>query len=362
MKRERIRFSPQKNPEFFRELREKVDEYFEENKISKYGNYHIVLKSTLMLAMYAVPYLLMLTGVVTSMPLVFLSWIIMGAGVAGIGLVLMHDANHRSVSKRPIINKIAGKSLYLLGGHPETWRHQHNTMHHGFTNIEGHDEDIDPLEFLRFSPHKKLRKIHRFQYIYAYFAYGLMTIAWITTKDFKQLIRYRREGVLPYDDKKYNRLMFDLILSKVLYYAVFLVIPVIFFPVAWYWTLLGFLLMHFVCGFILGIIFQTAHVVTTSDYPLPEDGSIDNNWAIHQLQTTADYAPRNRILSWLVGGLNYQVEHHLFPNISHVHYRDIAPIVRKTAEKYDLPYYVNDTFIKALGSHTSMLKRLGRVA
>jgi len=361
MKREKIRFSPKKDPEFFRELREKVDAYFTENKISKYGNYHIALKATLMFAMYMVPYLLMLTGAVTYLPLVFLSWIIMGAGVAGIGLVLMHDANHRSVSKRQIINKIAGKSLYLLGGHPETWRHQHNTMHHGYTNIEGYDEDIDPLEFLRFSPHKKLRKIHRFQFIYAYFAYGLMTITWITTKDFKQLIRYRREKALPYDEKKYNILMTDLIVSKVLYYAVFLAIPIIFFPVAWYWTLIGFILMHLVTGFILGIIFQTAHVVTTSDYPLPENGSIENNWAIHQLQTTADYAPRNRVLSWLVGGLNYQVEHHLFPNISHVHYRNIAPIVKKTAEKYNLPYYVNDTFSKALGSHTRMLKHLGSV-
>jgi linoleoyl-CoA desaturase len=359
MKKEKIRFSPQKNPEFSRELREKVEAYFTENKISKFGNYHIALKSALMLAMYAVPYLLMLTGTVTYLPLVFLGWILMGAGVAGIGLVLMHDANHRSVSKRPLVNKIAGKSLYLLGGFPETWRHQHNTMHHGYTNVEGYDEDIDPLEFLRFSPHKKLRKIHRFQFIYAYFAYGLMTIAWITTKDFKQLIRYKREEALPYSNKKYRLLMTDLVISKVLYYAVFLVIPLVFFPIAWYWTLLGFFIMHFVCGFILGIIFQTAHVVSTSDYPLPKEGTIDNNWAIHMLETTADYAPNNRVLTWLVGGLNYQVEHHLFPNISHVHYRKIAPIVRETTEKYNLPYHVNETFAKALGSHTRMLKQLG---
>jgi linoleoyl-CoA desaturase len=302
----------------------------------------------------------MLTGVISSTPLVLLFWAVMGAGVAGIGLVLMHDANHRSVSKHSFINKLAGKSLYLLGGHPETWRHQHNTMHHGYTNIEGHDEDIDPLEFLRFSPHKKLRKVHKYQFIYAYFAYGLMTIAWITTKDFKQLTRYRKEDALGYTRKKYNQLMADLIISKILYYTVSLIIPIVFFPIAWYWTLLGFMIMHFVCGFILGIIFQTAHVVTDTDFPLPEeDGHIENSWAIHQLQTTADYAPSNRVLSWLVGGLNYQIEHHLFPTISHVHYRNIAPIVQETAAKYNLPYYVNDTFGKALGSHTRMLKQLG---
>jgi linoleoyl-CoA desaturase len=132
-------------------------------------------------------------------------------------------------------------------------------------------------------------------------------------------------------------------------------------PFAWYWTPVFFLTMHFVSGFILTIIFQTAHVVPTSKYPLPgENSTMENNWAVHQVLTTSDFAPRNKVLSWLIGGLNYQVEHHLFPNISHVHYPDIAGLVKETAHKYGLPYHVQPGFLVALREHGRMLWKLGR--
>jgi len=132
-------------------------------------------------------------------------------------------------------------------------------------------------------------------------------------------------------------------------------------PFAWYWILIFFITMHFISGFVLTIIFQTAHVVPTSAYPLPnENGSVQNSWAVHQLLTTSDYSPKNKIFSWLIGGLNYQVEHHLFPNISHVHYKNIATMVKETAQKYSLPYHVQPGFLKALLEHAKMLKKLGR--
>jgi linoleoyl-CoA desaturase len=304
----------------------------------------------------------MLSGVINSFAGVLISWIIMGIGQAGVGMGVMHDANHRSLSKNQTINKLMSNTLYLLGGTPITWQHQHNTLHHGFTNIDGHDEDISPVSVLRFSPHKPLLRIHKYQHLYAWFFYGLMTILWVTTKDFKQLIRYNKSGVTLSNNKSFKHLMGIVILSKVIYYIVLMIIPMLILPFAWYWIMVFFITMHFTSGFILTIIFQTAHVVPTSEYPLPdENGTLENNWAVHQLYTTSNYSPKNRVFSWFIGGLNYQVEHHLFPNISHVHYHKISKLVKDMANKYNLPYHVQPGFLKALWEHTIMLKKLGRV-
>jgi linoleoyl-CoA desaturase len=273
----------------------------------------------------------------------------------------MHDANHGTLAKDKRVNFWFSKILYALGGFPPNWRQQHNVMHHKYTNVEGFDEDINPIGILRFSPHKPLKKIHKFQHIYAWFFYGLMTISWSTNKDFKQLYNYKKQGIVLDRRTNYRAMFLDLILSKTLYYIALLVIPIIFIPVAWYFVVLGYLLMHFVSGFSLGVIFQTAHVMPETDFPVPDDsGEIENLWAIHQLQTTSNYAPNNRFFSWLIGGLNFQVEHHLFPNINHIHYRKISKIVKEKAEKFSLPYHIQPSFFRAIVSHYKMLRSLGR--
>lgn len=361
MNKKPIIFPNKIKPEFINELRANVKKYFDENKISRFGNNSLMVKTIFMLLLYFIPFAVLLSGVLTTFPLQLIAWIIMGVAIAGIGMSVMHDANHGSFSKHPRMNKFVSKSLYLLGGFPPNWRQQHNKMHHGFTNIDGHDEDIAPVGILRFSPHKPLYKIHKIQHWYAWFFYGLMTFSWVTFKDFKQLAGYQKENVSLDTKKKYSQLYTDLIIAKAIYYAAFLALPIIILSTPWYLTLVGFLAMHFVAGFILGIVFQSAHVVPTSDYPLPnEDGSMDNNWAIHQLHTTSDYSPRSKLLSWYVGGLNFQVEHHLFPNISHVHYKKLSPMVAQAAKKYNLPYNVESTFWTALRRHGKMLKMLGR--
>ncbi|MFW5831920.1 MAG: fatty acid desaturase family protein, partial [Prolixibacteraceae bacterium] len=217
-----------------------------------------------------------------------------------------------------------------------------------------------PPEILRLSPHRPLKKIHRYQHLYAWFLYSLMTISWAITKDFGRLEKYKKMGVKLSGKKKYSTMLVELIISKVFYYAVFLVVPLLTVPVAWYWVVAGFLLMHFTGGLILAAVFQTAHVVPTSEYPLPdENNEMNNNWAAHQLYTTCNFAPRNRIFTWLVGGLNHQVEHHLFPNISHIHYRNLAEIVQQKAKEFGLPYHVNKSFFGAIREHIRMLKLLG---
>ena len=361
MQDQKIKFSTHDKPEFIKELRASVRAYFDERKISRYGNRHLIIKSLFMLALYIIPYFVMMTGLVTTFPLLLAMWVLMGLGMAGIGMGLMHDANHGTFSENQHFNKWMSKSIYLLGGFPPNWRYQHNTMHHGFTNIEGHDEDIRPLGILRFSPHRPLKRIHRFQQWYAWFFYGLMTISWSTIKDFRQLVGYHQQNVLPGGKESFPRLLADLIIAKIIYFIVILVLPIIVLPVAWYWVVLFFALMHFVTGFILAVVFQTAHVVPSSAYPVSDsEGNMENSWAISQLMTTADFAPRNRLLSWYTGGLNFQIEHHLFPNISHVHYRKLAPIVQAAAAKYNLPYHQQGSFLQALYNHYKMLLQLGR--
>lgn len=361
MNQAKISFSKE-NKAFIIELKEKVAQYFKSNNISKFSNWSMVIKSIFMFSLYFTPYFLAVFGVVNSETAIFTMFILMGFGMAGLGMGVMHDANHRSYSKNKFVNKWMGNSLFLLGGFPTTWQRQHNNLHHGFTNIENHDEDITPaIKILRFSPNKPLLKVHKFQFLYAWFFYGLMTMMWITTKDFAQLKRYVNQGMPLTKTKSYKKLLRQLILAKVLYYVVFLIIPIVTLPISWYLVVLFFLAMHFTSGLILGVVFQSAHVVESSEFPVPSDsGNIENNFAVHQLLNTSDFAPNNRILGWLIGGLNYQIEHHLFPGISHVHYRKISNLVKETAEKYGLPYHVHSSFFKAVWEHGKMLKILGR--
>lgn len=363
MEQKKIKFTSQTNKEFIVELRQKVTDYFEINKISQYGNYKLLVKAIFMLSLYLIPYFLMISGVIGSFSGVLLCWIAIGLGKAGVGMAVMHDANHRTWSKNPKINGWFIKTMYLVGGFPANWQYQHNTMHHGFTNIDGHDEDIDPGPVMRLSPHKPLLKAHKYQHLYGWFLYGLMTLSWVTTKDFAQLKRYRDSGIKLNSEKTYRQLFRVLIISKLVYFIAFIVIPIVVLPFAWYWILLFFFIMHFTAGFILTTVFQTAHVVPATIYPVPEeDGSMENNWAIHQLLTTSDFSPRSKVLSWFIGGLNYQIEHHLFPNISHVHYPKIASLVQETAAKYGLPYHVQKGFLRAVLAHGRMLKKLGTAA
>ena len=357
----KLKYARKTEPAFIDDLRKRINEYFDKKQISKFGNANMVFKTVFMLMLFFVPYAASISGIFKSVWPHFILWGIMGFGMSGIGLSVMHDANHSAYSRNRKINWYLGYLLNLIGGYAANWQIQHNTLHHGYTNIEGYDEDIDPGKVLRLSPGKPRYPIHRFQHLYAWFLYGLMTFTWVINKDFGQLNRYRKEGLLKLQSKSYNRLLSELILSKILYYAYIVVIPIIVIPIAWWWVPILFFGMHFIGGLTLAVVFQTAHVVPSSEYPEPDkDGNMQNNWAIHQMLTTANFSPKSRIFSWYIGGLNYQIEHHLFPNICHVHYRKIASIVKQTSQEFGIPYNVQPNFAKAVWSHGKMLRQLCR--
>jgi linoleoyl-CoA desaturase len=253
--------------------------------------------------------------------------------------------------------------MLFIGGSSLNWQLQHNNLHHTFTNIEGHDEDIAPLGFLRFSPHAEHKKIHKYQFLYAWFFYGLMTLMWALTKDFSQLRRYNKMGLLPGMHITFKKAFIKLLLSKIFYLGYMLVIPMLVIDLPWWQILIGFTAMHFTCGLALALIFQPAHVVEMTEYPTPvtaDSLAMEDDWASHQMKTTANFAPKSWLFSWFVGGLNFQIEHHLFPNICHVHYKKIAPIIKETAKEFNLPYHSKTTFVGAVVSHAKLLYQLGK--
>ena len=234
-----------------------------------------------------------------------------------------------------------------------------NIMHHTYTNIEGYDEDIEPKAVLRLSKTAPLKKIHRFQHIYAFFLYCLMTIS-RTANDLGQLIRYNKSGITKQQGSTPKKEMTKMILTKAAYLGI-IVLPMIFSGFSWWLILIGFLVMHFTAGIFMSTVFQMAHLVEEAEQPVPnEEGVIDNEWAIHELETTANFSRKSRLFGWIIGGLNYQIEHHLFPGICHIHYRAISPIVERTAKEFGLRYNENRTFFSAIGSHVRMLRALGK--
>ncbi len=321
----------------------------------------MIVKSIIMLSLFFVPLGIIISGAVTSVWVLLALYVVVGIGTAGIGMGVMHDALHGSYSKNSRINKLLGYSMNLIGAYDEVWKIQHNVLHHSYTNIVDHDDDINAPSFLRFSPHVPKNRIHRFQHFYTWFFYGLSTISWVTTKDFIRLKRYYDKGLIP-GKNKYRNHIFKIIGWKMVYYSYMLILPIVMTSFPFWLILIAFVCSHFVTGLFMSLVFQTAHVMPNTDFPLPDtEGNIENDRLIHQMATTSNFAPKSRILSWFIGGLNFQVEHHLFPNICHVHYRKIAPIIKETADEYGVPYLSKKTFLSAVCSHFSMLRTLGRI-
>jgi linoleoyl-CoA desaturase len=346
--------------DFSSTLNKRVNDYFKTNDISRHGNTEMVVKTVCMFLAYFVPYALIITGLVTSPLMLIVMTIIMSLGLGGIGLSVMHDANHGAYSKKSWLNTLIGYSLNLVGANAFNWKMQHNVLHHTYTNVHEEDEDISPRGILRLTPHSDWKFIHKFQHFYAWFLYGLMTIVWMVVKDFARLRKYQKNGLARKHKADMRTEWLILIATKLVYVSYIFIIPLVFTALPWWQILVGILIMHYIAGFMLAIIFQPAHVIDGTEFPLPdEDNALENNWAVHQLLTTTNFGNKSRWFSWYVGGLNFQIEHHLFPNVCHVHYRKISSIVKDTAREFGLPYKSTKTFIGALRGHARLLKQLG---
>jgi len=358
---EKIKFhsTNSKEKEFTRVLRRRVRTYFKSHNISKSGNLNLYLKTVVMLAAYFVPFIIILIVPISILTAFFMA-VLMGIGEAGIGMSVMHDGAHGSYSSKKWINKLMASTMFLLGSNNFNWKVQHNIKHHSYTNIYKYDLDISSVSIIRLCEHAPLKKFHRYQHIYAFPLYGLMTFVRLFGELFV-LLDNNKQGITKELNVSPTLELIKLIFIKLTYFAVIIGLPLFFTNFSIWQILIGFITIHVTAGMIMTTVFQMAHVVEGTHQPIPDKNNLINHeWMIHELRTTSDFGRKNGWFSWYIGGLDFQIEHHLFQNISHVHYPKIAGIVKKTAEEFGFNYNLKPTTFHALASHFKRLKELGR--
>jgi linoleoyl-CoA desaturase len=341
---------------FHSDLKARVDAYFEQTGRSERDVPAMYLKTAMILAWFAGSWALMVfSGPSLGLGLVYA--ISLGLAVAGIGMSVQHDANHGGYSRHAWVNSVMGWTLDAAGASSFVWRTKHNAIHHTFTNVDGQDDDLDIGLLARWTEEQSHRPWHRFQHLYTWALYGFLLPKWVFLDDFRN-IASRRIG--RHKLAQPTRMQWATLLAgKAAFVTWALIVPMFFLPVSW--VVLFFFVMCFTVGVTLSITFQLAHCVEEADFPSPgADGRLPTDWAEHQLYTTVDFAMGNPLLTWYMGGLNFQVEHHLFPRVCHLHYPALARIVEATALAHGLKYRATPTLHQAVASHYSLLKRLGR--
>lgn len=274
---------------------------------------------------------------------------------------VMHDANHGAFSRSKRVNLVFGYSSDLLGASSLLWRFKHNHLHHGNTNVFGFDNDIDQSPFARLVPEQPWRPWHRYQHIYMWVLYGFLTIQWFVAADIANMIRGK------VSDHRLNkplraRDVAMVMLGKVLHAAWALVIPMIWYP---WWAVLAFYLAgSWLVGFMLANIFQLAHCVDRSEFFGPEARRRGGDFERHQLRVCVNVqSPTPLVRSsmrWLMGGLDYQIEHHLAPKLPHTVYPLIAPRLAAACAADGLKYRTHPSLHSAIGSHARWLRTMGR--
>lgn len=346
------------NNAFFQSLKQSVDQYFSDKKLKKTGNWKLHLKTIILFSLAIGTYVVLLNVSLGTLPYLAL-WALLGLCCASIGFNVMHDACHGSYSSKEWVNNAMGMSLNLLGANSFFWKQKHNIIHHTYTNIDGIDDDIAKSPIIRQCESQKWLPAHKIQHIYLPLVYGITSIAWLFIMDFTKYFKRDISGTSAWNMSAWNKTVFWL--TKIYYVSVFAVIPI--WVLGWKAWLIGFLTMHVVMGIWLALVFQLAHVVEKTEFehvPLDATKSFESAWAEHQVKTTSNFAMKNKVINWLVGGLNFQVEHHLFPKMSHVHYPAISKIVEEKCKEYNLPYNYYTTMSGAIASHFRFMKFLGK--
>jgi linoleoyl-CoA desaturase len=314
------------------------------------------VKTAILVALFAASYLLLVLEARAwwqALPLA----ILLGLAATGIGFNIQHDGSHQAYSDHPWINKLMAMTLDLIGGSSYVWSCKHTIVHHTFVNITGHDSDIDLGMFARLAPHQKRFGFHRWQHVYLWPVYGLLAIKWHLVSDFRNVIRGRIGGRRFPRPTGWPLAMF--LAGKAIFLGLAFGIPLFFHPV---WVVLSYYgVVALVLGITLSVVFQLAHCVEEADFPLPgpDTGRIENAWAIHQAETTVNFARRSWVMVWLLGGLNFQIEHHLFPRICHVNYPAMAKVVEETCREFGVKYTEHPSFRAGLASHFRWLRRMG---
>jgi linoleoyl-CoA desaturase len=341
--------------DFQADLKRRVEAWFEGSGRSPKANGAMRLKTVVILAWASASWAALVFGDVGPWLAIPLS-VSLGLALAGVGFNVMHDANHGAWSKHPGVNAALAFSSDLLGASGWLWRQKHNVLHHTYTNVTGMDPDVEAGPFLRLAPAQPVHPWHRWQFLYAWPLYGVFMLKWWFADDLRELSSGRIEGH-PFTRPK-GRDLALLVLGKLLFLAWAVAIPLAVHPT---WAVLPYwLLVSGTLGLVLASTFQLAHCVVDAEFVSPRGGTVASDWAAHQVSTTVDFAPGSRLVTWYLGGLNFQVEHHLFTRICHVHYPALAPIVEATCRDHGLRYRSQPTLRRALAGNVRWLRVMGR--
>ncbi|RDC64407.1 fatty acid desaturase family protein [Adhaeribacter pallidiroseus] len=355
---QKVKFLNSQNSTFFATVRQRVEVHFKEKSVSKHANGAMWRKAFFYITIALTLYLLILSNQF-SVWAMFGFAVLLGVCNAGLGFNVCHDAIHGSFSGNSKLNKALSFIFHFIGASPYVWNLTHNVVHHTYTNIPGHDEDIEIAPgLIRLDPEEKVNQIQRFQHLYAFGLYSLASLSWVFRKDYVKFFQKKigQHPTVNHPKQEY----FNLFFYKALYYCLYILVPLLVLDITWWQLVIGFLGLHLAEGLVMGLVFQLAHVVEGTDFPVPnEQGNIEEAWAAHQMRTTANFATRSKLMGFLLGGLNQQIEHHLFPKVCHIHYPALAGIIKQTAREFNLPYIENLTFFQALQSHYRMLKKFG---
>jgi linoleoyl-CoA desaturase len=342
---------------FHSELKRRIGEYFDKAGKSTTGNMSLFMKAAILISFFIFIYIHLVFFTPTTFWAICES-VLLGGVIAAIGFNVMHDGAHGSFSKYKWVNKFAAFSLNVLGGSSFMWNVKHNVIHHAYTNIDEVDDDIDIKPFMRMTSAQKKYRLHKYQHIYFWVLYALLYVLWIFVLDYTKYFR-SKIGTMPL---KKMKLADHFIFWGFKALNLFLFIGLPAYMLGFMPWLVGFLTFTCFAGLVLSLVFQLAHTVEHTAFPLPDEasGRMEDEWAIHQIKTTANFATENKLVSWLVGGLNFQIEHHLFPKISHVHYPAISRIIKQACLEYGINYIEYPRVRYAVASHVAFLRQMGR--
>jgi len=352
--RRRLRFSG--DNAFQIEVRRRVRAHLRANGHSERGGLTMYAKTAIILASFASSYALLVfvaTAWWQAVPLA----VALGLTIVAIGFNIMHDASHEAYSERPWLNRVMAMTLDLVGGSSHFWHWKHNVFHHTFVNVVGYDTDINLVGLGRLTPHHRHVWFHRWQHLYVWFLYGAFAMKWHLYDDFRLALTGRMAQHSVPRPRGSQWLVF--LGGKLAFLSLAFVLPLTLHPA---WAVAATYSVTAVSlGIVLAVVFQLAHCVEHAEFPTEGgSGRMDTPWAVHQVEASVDFARENRAASWLLGGLNFQIEHHLFSRVCHVNYPTIAPVVEQTCREFGVEYKYNRTLLSAVRSHYSWLRAMGR--
>lgn len=352
----RIRYA-RKRDEFYEALAKRVNTYFAERNLTKYATAAMYGKIFFLTAMW-------FSGFALIMSNQFAGWALIGLQVAWhftmflMSVGIAHDGSHQAISRKKWINQFCYYVFDFVGINSYFWEYNHIQSHHNAPNIPFYDSAIHSFAFFRLHPRSKWYPIHRYQHYYIFVLYSMATLFKVFYLDFFSL-RRKRIGAIDMDHHEPEKILW-LFFTKAFVIGATLVLPLWILDAPVWQILTGYILGHLISGLALGVIFMVTHLCDYTTWPYPDDnGVIDNSFAQHIMETTSDFAPNNRIVTWIAGGLNIHVAHHLFPRISQIHLPALAKIVKEVATEYEVPYKVYPSIWAAVRSHIRVIKELG---